>query len=38
MSTKTQDKKQKMTRIIALVVAIVMVGSVVVAAILSQIW
>jgi len=38
MSTRKQDRKQKMTRVIAIVIAGIMVFSVLAAAILSQVW
>lgn len=38
MSTRNRDRKQRATRAVALAIAVVMVGSVLAAAILSQVW
>ncbi len=38
MSTKKQDRKQQATRILALVIAGIMVFSVIAAAVLSTVW
>ena len=38
MGARNRDRKQRATRMVALAIAVVMVGSVVAAAILSQIW